>query len=133
MGWERRLAARARRGQRPPRSTAESTPTLDSLAPAVSPGFSTQEQDLGPEAQRTPISAWAERNGVRVVSYFEDRFSGGTKVEGRPAVLQAFGALGASGPGLLVAAKRDRIAREVAVAATVEQMAREAGASMIAA
>jgi DNA invertase Pin-like site-specific DNA recombinase len=92
---------------------------------------STQEQDLGPEAQRAAISAWAERQGVRVVSYFEDRLSGGTKVEDRPAMLQAFGALRASGAGLLVAAKRDRIARDVVVAATVEQMAREAGAKVV--
>jgi DNA invertase Pin-like site-specific DNA recombinase len=92
---------------------------------------STQEQDLGPEAQRAAIGSWAERQGVRVVSYFEDRLSGGTKVEDRPAMLKAFGELRASGAGLLVAAKRDRIARDVVVAATVEQMAREAGARVV--
>jgi len=92
---------------------------------------STQEQDLGPEAQRAAIDAWAERQGVRVVSYFEDRLSGGTKVEDRPAMLEAFGALRSSGAGLLVAAKRDRIARDVVVAATVEQMARAAGAKVV--
>jgi DNA invertase Pin-like site-specific DNA recombinase len=92
---------------------------------------STQEQDLGPEAQRASISSWAERNGVRVVSFFEDRLSGGTRVEDRPAMLEAFGALRASGAGVLVAAKRDRIARDVVVAATVEQMAREAGAKVV--
>jgi site-specific DNA recombinase len=92
---------------------------------------STQEQDLGPEAQRAAIEAWAARQGVRVVSYFEDRLSGGTKVEDRPAMLEAFGALRAAGAGLLVAAKRDRIARDVVVAATVEQMARDAGARVV--
>jgi len=50
-----------------------------------------------------------------VVSYFEDRLSGGSKVEDRPAMLEAFGALRAAGAGLLVAAKRDRIARDVVV------------------
>jgi hypothetical protein len=39
--------------------------------------------------------------------------------------------LRAAGAGLLVAAKRDRIARDVVVAATVEQMAREAGAKVV--
>jgi DNA invertase Pin-like site-specific DNA recombinase len=92
---------------------------------------STQEQDLGPEAQRAAIEAWAVRLGVQVVSYFEDRLSGGTKVEDRPAMLEAFGALRASGAGVLVAAKRDRIARDVVVAATVEQMARDAGARVV--
>ena len=92
---------------------------------------STQEQDLGPEAQRAAIGAWAERHGVRVVAYFEDRLSGSTKVEDRPAMLEAFGALRSAGAGLLVAAKRDRIARDVVVAATVEQMAAEAGARVV--
>jgi site-specific DNA recombinase len=92
---------------------------------------STQEQDLGPEAQRASIDGWAERHDVQIVSYFEDRVSGGTKVEERPAMLQAFGALRSAGAGLLVAAKRDRIARDVVVAATVEQMALEAGARVI--
>jgi DNA invertase Pin-like site-specific DNA recombinase len=91
---------------------------------------STKEQDLGPEAQRAAIAAWADRQGVRVVAYFEDRLSGTTKVEDRPAMLEAFGALRSSGAGLLVAAKRDRIARDVVVAATVEQMARDAGAKV---
>jgi DNA invertase Pin-like site-specific DNA recombinase len=92
---------------------------------------STQEQDLGPEAQRAAIEAWADRQGVRIVSFYEDRLSGGTKVEDRPAMLEAFGALRSHGAGLLVAAKRDRIARDVVVAATVEQMAREAGAKVV--
>jgi site-specific DNA recombinase len=92
---------------------------------------STQEQDLGPEAQRASIDAWAGRHGVRIAAYFEDRVSGGTKVEDRPAMLEAFGALRAFGAGLFVAAKRDRIARHVVVAATVEQMALEAGAKVI--
>jgi DNA invertase Pin-like site-specific DNA recombinase len=92
---------------------------------------STQEQDLGPEAQRAAISTCAECQGVRVVSYFEDRLSGATKVEDRPAMLEAFGALRATGAGLLVAAKRDRIARDAVVAATVEQMAPEAGAKVV--
>lgn len=92
---------------------------------------STQEQDLGPEAQRTAIEAWAARQGVRILAFYEDRLSGGTKVEDRPAMLEAFGALRSAGAGLLVAAKRDRIARDVVVAATVEQMAREAGAEVV--
>jgi len=91
---------------------------------------STKEQDLGPEAQKAAIAAWADRQGIRVVAYFEDRLSGTTKVEDRPALLQAFGALRSVGAGLLVAAKRDRIARDVVVAATVEQMARDAGAKV---
>ena len=92
---------------------------------------STQEQDLGPEAQKAAIEAWAARQGVCVVAYFEDRMSGSTKVADRPAMIKAFGALEEAGAGLFVAAKRDRIARDVLVAATVEQMAREYGAKVV--
>jgi DNA invertase Pin-like site-specific DNA recombinase len=102
--------------------------------PRVAVGYlrvSTQEQDLGPEAQRAAISSWAGRQSVQVVAWYEDRLSGGAKVEDRPAMLQAFGALRTAGAGLLVAAKRDRIARDVVVAATVEQMASEAGAKVV--
>ena len=46
------------------------------------------EEDLGAlgyrvQAQKAAVCAWAERHGVRVVSYFEDRLSGGTTVEDR--------------------------------------------------
>jgi DNA invertase Pin-like site-specific DNA recombinase len=92
---------------------------------------STQEQGLGPEAQRAAIGAWAGRQRIQVVAWFEDRLSGGTKVEDRPAMLEAFGVLRTANAGVLVAAKRDRIARDVVVAATVEQMARDAGACVV--
>jgi DNA invertase Pin-like site-specific DNA recombinase len=92
---------------------------------------STDDQNLGPEAQRASILAWAERSGVSVVSWHEDRLSGATPAEDRPGLLAALGALRQHGAGLLVAAKRDRIARDVIIAATVEQLARDAGARVV--
>jgi DNA invertase Pin-like site-specific DNA recombinase len=102
--------------------------------PAVAIAYlrvSTSEQDNGPEAQRAAIKAWADRTGVTVVAWHEDRLSGGTPVEDRDALLAALAALREQGAGLLVAAKRDRIARDVVVAATVEKMAQEAGAKVV--
>ena len=45
--------------------------------------------------------------------------------------MAALADLRAHGAGLLVAAKRDRIARDVVVAATVEQLAKDAGARVV--
>lgn len=92
---------------------------------------STEDQNLGPEAQRAQISAWAERAGVEVIAWHEDRISGGKPVDERPALMSALDSLRQTGAGLLVAAKRDRIARDVVIAATVEALAAQAGARVL--
>jgi DNA invertase Pin-like site-specific DNA recombinase len=92
---------------------------------------STEEQNNGPEAQRAAIQAWAARTDVTVVAWHEDRLSGGTPVEDRDALLGALADFRNHAAGLLVTAKRDRIARDVVVAATVEKMAQEAGARVV--
>lgn len=92
---------------------------------------STVEQDLGPEAQRAAIHAWADAQGLRVVSWHEDRLSGSTPVADRPGFLAALEALRVSGAGLLAIAKRDRLARGVAVAVVAEELVREAGARVV--
>ena len=100
--------------------------------PTVAVGYirvSTEEQSLGPEAQRSAIEKWAESRGVRVAAMFEDHgISGGAPAEKRPGLLAALAALRENGAGLLVAAKRDRIARDTVIAAMVEQAAKRAGA-----
>ena len=90
---------------------------------------STDEQSLGPDAQRAAIEKWAQSRGVRVAAMFEDHgISGGAPAEKRPGLLAALAALRENGAGLLVAAKRDRIARDTVIAAMVEQAAGRAGA-----
>jgi DNA invertase Pin-like site-specific DNA recombinase len=102
--------------------------------PKVAVGYvrvSTDEQSLGPEAQRAAIEKWAQARGVRVVAIFEDHgISGGATAEKRPGLLAALAALRENGAGLLVAAKRDRIARDTLIAATVEQSAGRSGATL---
>ena len=56
--------------------------------------------------------------------------SGGSAIERRPGLLGALAALRENGAGLLVAAKRDRIARDTVIAALVEQAAGRAGAAI---
>lgn len=92
---------------------------------------STDDQNLGPEAQRSAIQAWADRHGIRIASWHEDRISGGSPVEDRRGMLAAFAAVREHGAGLFVAGKRDRIARDVVVAATVERLAQDAGARVV--
>jgi DNA invertase Pin-like site-specific DNA recombinase len=92
---------------------------------------STDEQSLGPDAQRAAIEKWAQARGVRVAAMFEDHgISGGAPAEKRPGLLAALAALRENGAGLLVAAKRDRVARDTVIAAMVEQAAGRAGATL---
>lgn len=90
---------------------------------------STDDQNLGPDAQRAQIAAWAARQGVSVVAMFEDHgVSGAAELGDRPSLLAALAAVRTHGAGVLVAAKRDRIARDTVVAAMVERTAVAAGA-----
>lgn len=93
---------------------------------------STEDQKLGPEAQRAQIEAWAKREGVTLVAFHVDAgVSGGADVAERPALLAAIADLRAHRAGVLVVAKRDRIARDVYVAATIEREATKAGARIL--
>lgn len=95
---------------------------------------STDEQALGPEAQRAAVERWAQGNGVRIVGWHEDiGVSGGAPLEERPGLSAALAELQARRAGLLVVAKRDRVARDVLVAAMVERLAERAGARVMAA
>ncbi len=90
---------------------------------------STDEQSLGPEAQRSAVYRWATTHGVQIAAVWEDHgLSGGSPIERRPGLLGALAALREHGAGILVAAKRDRIARDTVIAAMVEQAAQRAGA-----
>jgi DNA invertase Pin-like site-specific DNA recombinase len=88
-------------------------------------------QELGPQAQRAQIERWASANGVTVVAWFEDHLTGATEVDGRPALIEALAAVRACRVGILAVAKRDRIARDVFVAATIERAAEAAGARVM--
>lgn len=93
---------------------------------------STDDQHLGPEAQRASIESWAKREGVEVVAWHLDQgVSGGTPVEKRPALVAALGDLHDKSAGVLVAAKRDRLARDVVIASVLERMTIDAGASIV--
>ena len=90
---------------------------------------STSRQDLSPEAQTAAITEWAKGAGVEVVATHEDRgVSGGLDLDKRPGLLAAIDALREHGAGVLVVAKRDRLARDVLVSALVEKLCDREGA-----
>ena len=95
---------------------------------------STDEQHLGPEAQRAAIEAWAAREGVAVVAWHTDAgVSGAAEIARRPALLSALADVREHGAGALVVARRDRLARDVMAAAIIERMATDAGARVVSA
>jgi site-specific DNA recombinase len=95
---------------------------------------STSAQELGPEAQRAQIESWAAREGARIAAWHVDAgVSGAAAIEDRPALGAALSSLREHGAGRLVVAKRDRVARDVVIAALVERAAAAAGARLVSA
>lgn len=90
---------------------------------------STDDQTLGPEAQRAAITTWAAREGVNVTAWHSDvGVSGAAPLDKRPGLLAALSELGRG--SVLVAAKRCRLARCVVTAAAIEAAAARADASV---
>jgi len=93
---------------------------------------STEDQALGPEAQREAITRWCEGEGMDVVAVHEDcGVSGGAPLDKRPGLMAAIGALAEHGATALVVAKRDRLARDTLAAAMIERLTEKAGARVL--
>jgi DNA invertase Pin-like site-specific DNA recombinase len=100
--------------------------------PLVAVGYirvSTDEQHLGPAAQRSQIEAWAQREGITVAAWHTDAgVSGAAEIDARPGLVGALADVARLRAGVLAVAKRDRLARDVVVAATVERTVGRSGA-----
>jgi DNA invertase Pin-like site-specific DNA recombinase len=95
---------------------------------------SKDDQKLGPEAQRASIEAWATREGVQVATWHVDQgVCSVTPIDQRAALMAALASLREHGAGVLVVAKRDRIARDVVLSAMVGRAAKIAGAAVVSA
>ena len=97
---------------------------------------STDDQTLGPIAQREALARWCTANGAELVTVIEEphragRASGGADLEDRPGMLSAIDALAEHGAGVLLVAKRDRLARDPMVAAMIERLAERHGARVL--
>jgi DNA invertase Pin-like site-specific DNA recombinase len=92
---------------------------------------STDDQQLGPEAQRASIERWAAAAGVVVVGWHTDLgVSGATPLEERPGLQAAVADLSTHGAGVLVVAKRDRLARDLMVSAVVTRLVERVGGTI---
>lgn len=114
-----------------PRRTA---PTADTRTAVAYLRASTEDQHLGPAAQRAALTAWAAREGVTIAAWHTDAgVSGGAAIADRPALLAALADLRTHGAGVLVVAKRDRLARDVMAAAMIERLTLDSGARVVSA
>jgi len=90
---------------------------------------STDEQAHGADAQRDALARWCDAHGAELVAVHEDPgVSGGASLDARPGLLAAVDALREHDAGVLLVAKRDRLARDVVLAAMIERLAAREGA-----
>ena len=109
-------------------------PAADNLKAVGYVRVSTPDQVLGIDAQRAALTAWADRAGVELVAVYEDRgVSGGAAIDRRPGLMAALDALAVSGAAVLLIAKRDRLARDVLVAAMADRLVERGGARIVSA
>lgn len=95
---------------------------------------STDDQALGPNAQRSAIQAFARRQGIEIAGWHDDLgVSGAADIDDCPGLVAAVTSLRTAKAGVLLVAKRDRLARDVVKAALVERLAENAGAIVVSA
>lgn len=93
---------------------------------------SSDEQTV--QQQREEIERWARSLGVTIAEWFVDEGISGAaelSIAKRPGMMNAIAALKVHRAGLLVAWKRDRLARCVASAAAIEKLCKEQGAKVV--
>jgi len=112
----------------------KSRPVTDTTKAVAYIRVSTEEQHLGPEAQLAAIELWATRQGITVVAVHRDLgVSGATPLADCTGLMAALEDLRVHGAGLLVVAKRDRLARDVMKSAMAEARAESLGARIVSA
>lgn len=95
---------------------------------------STEDQTLTFDAQRAELAAYAAKHGITIVRIFDElATSGAAPLDKRPQVMAAVAELRKEGCGVLLVAKRDRLARDVLSAITLEALAAREGARIISA
>ena len=112
-----------------PRKRSSRSPSTGPLRVVGYVRVSTDDQALGPAAQREALFRWCASHGAELVSVSEDLgVSGAAPLDRRPGLLEAIDALEPSGATVLLVAKRDRLARDFIVAAMIEASVAREGA-----
>lgn len=83
---------------------------------------STDDQQLGPEAQREALRRWCAGQGRQLVDVCEDCTSGATPALARPGMQQALLTLRRHNAGVLLVTRRDRLARDLLVITELEAL-----------
>lgn len=94
---------------------------------------STEEQNLGPVAQRDAINAWCAARGITLAVVHEDRLSGGLPLDKRPVLTTALNSIPEHNAGILLVAKRDRLARDMLACGMIERLVERHGATVMSA
>jgi DNA invertase Pin-like site-specific DNA recombinase len=94
--------------------------------------MSKDEQKFGVPAQREAITTWANREDVRIASWHVDEgVRGKTPLDSREGFQEAMASITRHSAGLLVVLRRDRLARDVMIAAMVERLLERQGARVV--
>lgn len=94
---------------------------------------SKEEQQLTRGAQRTELKRWCKDNDAELLEVVEDLgVSGAAPLDKRPGLLEALGMLRDEKAGVLLVARRDRLARDAFTAAMVDRLAQRNGARVVA-
>ena len=94
---------------------------------------STEDQHLGPEAQRDALEKWSKANGITLVAVYEEAVSGGADLADRDQLMAAIDTMNDHEAGVLLVAKRDRLARDSMLAAMIERLVERAGGKVVSA
>lgn len=85
------------------------------------------------EAQRERLASWCNANGYKLAEVFMDAgISGGAPLDKRQGLLSALDAVKQHKAAILLVTKRDRLARDVMVAAMAEHLIKKTGAKVMA-
>jgi len=105
--------------------------------PKIAIGYirvSTDEQHLGPEAQREIIERWCRTHDIVLRAVYKDiAVSGRAPLDKRPGLNDAIDAIDVHAAGVLLVAKHDRLARDIVLAAMFHRLAERSGARILSA
>lgn len=94
---------------------------------------STEEQHLGPIAQRDAINSWCAVRGITLAAVYEDKQSGGLPLDKRPVLMDAVDSMPTHNAGVFLVAKRDRLARDIIACAMIERLVQRHGGVVLSA
>jgi DNA invertase Pin-like site-specific DNA recombinase len=113
-------------------NTEEAIPTSRRVSEAHAIGYlrvstdAQEESGLGLDAQIERIQVWGKTNRVRVMRFFTDTCSGASPIHERPGLMDALEYTRVNKDcAYIVASKRDRFARDLAVITVLEQQVKK--------